>query len=464
MATIPEQNERSDYLFWAADPHNHYTPITPVARIANDVRFINNDFHDYILDHLRETYDAPFVPEVYIYCFDIKDIHPNVRPEIKGRAYASDYETHKKIQSFIQRHELQPIKEISLTDAVFAVKKDINWSDIFNKKRSTNDMDGYAEFHVGNNLRMKAYKCESKLKTPYMAVQTQGGTLIFSSNDVGKQGYREYMQYLADNFFNPQVLIGDKVTIYQMEHLSYKLIPEIDRSLEISERGCSTHTFGQEKLIPDINLENADFKHHVSSWHVIDTYPVAPDFLKFIEQTGAKISLLNEDIWKLLDLVHPYHEHKERLKDMKAWPSDTIRNLDINQGFKDTANEIRQKAKTALIEKYDVRGLRSIRNILNDDINELRIGDHTMSRIEKGVLDMNQCLYIPDYDKGSATPGRYLMKSTKENSILVSEKPQRASVSEIRDNSIVSHKPPEIKTPRPKVRKGPHKTTNTPKP
>ena len=85
--------------------------------------------------------------------------------------------------------------------------------------------------------------------------------------------------------------------------------------------------------------------------------------------------------------------------------------------------EIREAADSILKRDFDVRGHRSLKNMLDDPMVEFTVGNRRLNDVQKSVLSSGYALYIPENNREAVRHLQYCMADFGQNWMKNSSEP-----------------------------------------
>ena len=118
----------------------------------------------------------------------------------------------------LRRHEIFPENIVRLRDAVFCREHNLPVTTEHAALGGHPDYAAYARQVDDPDLQLVLPRFKA-----WTAVETPKGVLLFSQSDQGKRRFRDFMQYVADRFYNTAFAV-DELRIYDL--------PKFDPSLK----------------------------------------------------------------------------------------------------------------------------------------------------------------------------------------------------------------------------------------
>ena len=159
------------------------------------------------------------------------------------------------------------------------------------------------------------------------------------------------------------------------------------------------------------------------------------DKFHFDPEVRAQISSSNRDIYRLLTVMkngymniheQPFTYFKELLPVARKLERITqvrsVADFDRKE-FKQASMEIREAADSILKRDFDVRGHRSLKNMLDDPMVEFTVGNRRLNDVQKSVLSSGYALYIPENNREAVRHLQYCMADFGRNRMKNSSEP-----------------------------------------
>lgn len=427
-------------IFIAVDRYHRFIPLP-----NNSLTFVQERqegkadaaFHKFLTDNVNGVRCCTYVPDVQMVRYDLNLMRDVPPPDMH---VPFDKYIRQELLPYLQQNFLHPSRQISLPDAVYSSRYKRNPDCSILKKYFVQEAD-YMSFRRNQDERQRIYQGEANYQTPLKVVENDYGYLIFSGNEIGKEGFRECLQHITDHYFDPHYDIGH-LGIYEYPYVTEELVAHIDASYRIDRTRQLTNSF-------EFQREN-----HVSQFKLPDKFMngLTPLFYSPMETTAdgfmellnkfhfdsdvrAQISPPNRDIYRLLTVMkngymnineQPFTYFGELLPVAKKFERITqIQTAaDFNmEKFKQASIEIRQAADGILKRDFDVRGHRSLKNILDDPMVEFTVGDRRLNDVQKSVLSSGYALYIPENNREPVRHLQYCMADFGENRMRNSSEP-----------------------------------------
>ena len=397
--------ERPGNIFIAVDRYHHFIPRQPL----NALTFIqqgdaDSQFRKFLIDNIREA-------ELLLYDLATMKQVPPVDTHMPFGEYIS-----KELLPYFQEHCIPPVKRISLHDAVYTYRHK-NEPDGSILKKYLMQESAYLEFRLQQQEKRTLYRCQPQYTFPLKVVEKDFGYLIFSGNEIGRNGFRESIQHITDHYFNPHYDTGH-LTVYDSTFMDKKLVPFIDAAYKPCKPMELDYSF---------NLYPASYIHasELPEGFIDNLKPVcyhsmeatAGDFIKFAtdwhfnKDTRASISRENHDIYRLLTVMRngymniheqPFTYFNELLPHAKEFEKVTqVKSAgEFDTGkFKQLSMEIRKMADGILKRDFDVKGHRSLKNMLDDSTVTFTIGSQKLNQAQKATLASGDAVYLPENNK-----------------------------------------------------------------
>lgn len=427
-------------VFIAIDRYHHYIPLP-----NNSLRFVEGNqkelkdaaFLKFLENNVKAVECCTYVPEIQMVRYDLSSMKEVPQPDVY---MPSDKYIRQELLPYLQQNYISPSRQISLQDAVYCSRYKGN-PDCSPLKKYLMQEPSYIVFRQSQNERLRLYQGEINYQTPLKVVENDYGYLLFSGNEIGKKGFRECLQHITDHYFDPHYDIGH-VGIYEYPYVTKELVPHIDASYRIDQTQLLNNTFEfrRENHVDRSDLPDR-FINGLTPLYYSPMEPTADGFMNLLNKfhfdsdVRAQISPSNRDIYRLLTVMkngymniheQPFSYFDELLPIAQKLEKITqVRSAaDFNiEKFKQASEEIRQAADGILKKHFDVRGHRSLKNILTDPMVELTIGKRTLDENQKFVLASGYALYIPENNLESLKHLQYCMADFKLNRLKNSPEP-----------------------------------------
>ena len=211
-------------IFVGMDRYHQYSPHQP----RNALTFIQKGdadslFRKFLIDNIKEAECCPYIPDTELLRFDLANMRqvPPVDTHTPFEEYIS-----KELLPYFQEHCIPPAKRISLRDAVYTYKYK-NEPDGGILKKYLMQEPAYLEFRLQQQEKRTLYRCQPRYTFPLKVVENDFGYLIFSGNEIGRNGFRECIRYITDHYFDPHYDTGH-LAVYDSTFMDKNLVPLID--------------------------------------------------------------------------------------------------------------------------------------------------------------------------------------------------------------------------------------------
>lgn len=428
--------EQAGVICVAVDKHGHYLPSP-----ANALRFLQQeDTEDgirlFLDDNVKAVSCLTYVPDVTMLVFRFRNMKDIPFPKAEQ---TTDRYIHDSLFPYLTSRDLLPEKTISLADAVYA-SRTRGTPDCSALKRYFMQESGYLDFLTEQRDRKNIYHQQPEYVLPLTVVKNNFGYLFFSGNEVGKKGFKACIQHMADHYFDPHYDMG-KLDIYECSSLNEKLLRHIDtayaphRYLPVNGFDFSPRRYVAPSCLPDgmTGLLKPVYNHPL--------HPDADSFACFAlhfredERTRTVISRQNNDIYRLLTIkrngymnVHekPFTyfkallpvakklEQAARVRPGKGFDAENFRIFSLTIG---------RQAEAILHRDFDVRGHRSIVNLLDDDSLTFTVGRVKLNSVQRAVLADGHAVHLPENDCREYSRQLYCMIDRFGNCLKTSDKP-----------------------------------------
>lgn len=202
----------------------------------------------------------------------------------------------------------------------------------------------------------------------YAAVETSRGFLFFTHTEEGRKKFREFLQGMADTYFDPSFDLGP-VCVYEAEGVLHDLSPVNPEKMSLA---AYPYARKPDNLRMDVRYING-------------MTPTAEDFGSFCRNTGCSASLRNRNITDTLEALERYDRYLEALRRMpEAVPHE-----------RDGTRETRLQLQRLMDSAYDVRGHRTAGRILDDPAPTVNVEGVRLSASHRNILKAGLGLYLP---------------------------------------------------------------------
>ena len=204
--------------------------------------------------------------------------------------------------------------------------------------------------------------------TAYTAVETSRGFLFFTHTEEGRRSLREFLQEMADTYFEPSFDLGP-VCVYEAEGVLTALSP-------VNSEKISLAAYPYVRKPEDFRLD-VRYRNRMR--------PTAEDFRSFCHNAGCTVSHRNGNIADTLEALERYDRHLETLRHMpEAVPHE-----------EDETRKTRQQLQRPPDSAYDVRGHRTAGRIPDDPAPEVSVEGVRLSAPQRDILKAGLGLYLP---------------------------------------------------------------------
>lgn len=439
ISSIPDFNpEKPGTICIATDRMGHYTPP-----VENALRFIQESdvkekIHRFIEDNVMAAGFHTYIPDVTMLVFKLNSMKGIPLPK---DGESTEHYIRNGLLRYIASENMLPEKEISLADAVYSAmtRKEADCSML---KGHFMHETAYMEFIREQRMRKDIYRSQPEYVLPLTVVENANGYLLFSGNDVGREGFRTCIQHIADHYFDPYCDFG-YLKIYECDEIKGNMQEIVDtaysghRYLPIMEYDFSHNKYVSPDRLPD------DVRGRLRKVCEHTLKPDADGFQSFIshfngnEGTRTVVSKENYDIYRLLNIarygymnIHekpftyfetllPLARKLERItqvKSTKQFNADDFRIYSLTIG---------RQAEAILYREFDVRGHRSVTNELCDGNLEFRIGNVKLNSAQRAALADGHSVYLQENDRNGEKSLAYCMADTISNTLKTSPVPFR---------------------------------------
>lgn len=240
-------------------------------------------------------------------------------------------------------------------------------------------------------------------RLPLIVVETNRGKLVFSSDPLGKEGLRQFMQKLTDEYYLLDSETGP-VRLYTTDHVTETLnaLANISCCMNDSRRQA------RFEFADSVFYRNA---LDSNAWELVDEFTMQPtsvDFRCLVDRTGSAVSCHNNNVWRLVELktrgfnrstvLFPSFKHADRFKELIRQIDHGFNEPDRDNPYEifDLFEKIHNEADRILKTSYDIRGHRDFRRMLTDPDRDCQIGDIGVSFPLRKKLTENNALFFPE--------------------------------------------------------------------
>lgn len=425
-------------IFIGIDRYHHYTPHQPL----NALMFVQEGdvdqlFRKFLIDNIKEAQCCPYIPDMELLRYDLGNM--KYIPQVDSHVPFEEY-IRKELLPYFQEHCIPPTKRISLHDAAYTYKYK-NEPDGSILKRYLMQESAYMEFRIQQQEKRTLYRCQPRYAFPLKVVENDFGYLIFSGNEIGRNGFRECLQHLTDHYFDPHYNMGH-LAVYDCMSVQDKLVPFIDASFQPCKPMELDYSFYfypasyiRASELPEGFIDGLKPSYYHSMEATGESFMKFATDWHFNKDTHVSISRENHDIYRLLTVMRngymniheqPFSHFNELLPYAKELEKATqVKTADEFDGekFKQWSSEIRKAASDILKRDFDVRGHRSLENMLNDSTVVFTIGNQKLNQVQKWALASGDALYIPENDKEATRHLQYCKANFEQGRIESSSKP-----------------------------------------
>ena len=213
-----------------------------------------------------------------------------------------------------------------------------------------------------------------QLKQSYTAIETAYGFLFFAHTTEGEVKMQNFLQRMADHYFDPHFDLGP-VHVYKAEGML-----EYGQSVNPGEGPFNTYPYLKMDKAAGMVLEYQN-----------EMKPTAEDFVSFCQQADCSLTHRN---FLIVDTLNGIKNKERKLSELAG------------QG---TAPEVLAQIKEitqdkSLLEKllkqvYDVRGHRTVENILADPMDSVVVDGIRLFTPHRRVLAAGHGLFLPEEAK-----------------------------------------------------------------
>lgn len=436
-------------IFVGADPFGIYNPLPQFAlELVKDNEY--ERFREFIKKSVESVKSCAFIPEAHILFYNFEQIGDVPKP---GKLSWNNY-VNKVLIPYCEKNGIEPSHNVSLRDAAFALAKNMDIEELFRVKNTFKNDPDYAEFIKTQNNRERLYHSCPDFRSPMEVLETNKGVLIFSASAAGEYARKKYLQQIADNYFKPDMDIN-RIKINNLYECTPEIAPYVDGCYKLSASGLTASLdFGNETYISKGKV--AGMMPSDSGKDII-LHPISDIFKNFIRETGTLCSAENETIYRLLTIKeNGYHNissnpfaYSERFEQLgnefeklssagSAEEFNAFKFAEVSKRTSDLADEI-------LKTDFDVRGHRSLENLLTDKKSEIQLHDVVLGNIHKKILADGDTLYLGNQSKTNSDL-KYAWSDFLRDKVILSHIP-KGKIFQVVDNKAVPYKAQKADTP-----------------
>lgn len=438
-------------IFIAVDRYHRFIPLP-----NNSLRFVEaglsekteGPFRKFLADNVDGVKCCTYIPDMEMARYDLTSMRDVPVPDMH---VPFDSYIRQELLPYLQSRYISPYRQISLPDAVYCSRYKGTPDCSILKKYFMQGAD-YLSFRINQNERQKIYRGEANYRTPLKVVENDYGYLIFSGNEIGKEGFRECIQHIADHYFDPHYNIGH-LGIYEYPYITEELVAHIDASYRIdhARQLNNAFEFRRENYIapselPDKFISGLTPLYYSPMETTADGFMELLNKLHFDSEARMQFSNTNRDIYRLLTVIkngymniheQPFTYFNELLPVAEKLEKITqVKSIEEfnHENFKQAALEIRKAADKILKRDFDVRGHRSLIHMLNDPAVKFMVGSVILDEQQKKILASGYALHIPE-NSGTLKHLEYCMANFREERIEHSSIPFNLKTYEIRNGT-----------------------------
>lgn len=453
------ENDRPISIFIITDPYGHYKPVAKNAVwITENMKGheAESQFRNFISSNAMDARCGAYIPNAVMLRYDIENA-AFLPPAPDGLDSIHEY-VKNELLAHLQDEET-PAHTVYLRDAVFLLKEGKDVGLLAEGKQFLKPADYYV-FIEQQKERELAYRCQPVFYEPLAIIETSHGCHVFSDGEIGRRGFKQFLQHIADNYFDPEQG-SSSLYIYQHPEVYQSLAPYIEKSF-VPGGDVRPATFDFENnYSPSREVEKITHKDRER----IAMFNLAPDsvhFRKFIDGCDLQISADNNAIYNLLKVKETGYI------DMKTPPfgfSDEFASvayeLEMTHPLRNSSPEMKERydllsaeardlAQWIMDGKFNVRGHRTIEEKLANPHTVIRIGDIVLDKAQRTVLSDKNILHI--HAKIGGKPKDIFAWADHEGeTIQHADKPKEGGVYTVKDGKISNYKPaqtkPKVQTP-----------------
>lgn len=204
----------------------------------------------------------------------------------------------------------------------------------------------------------------------YIAIETADGFLFFTHTAEGQATMQKFLQLVADHYFDPHFNLGP-VHVYRAEGILLQ-----GPSVNPGENLFTEYPYLKMNRTPEMELAYRN-----------EMKPTPEDFRSFCHNAHCEISHRNCNIIDALDAIASKERVLVELSRRTVTP-EIREQIEENSGDK---NEIDKLLKRF----YDVRGHRTVENILSDPMDNVMVDGVRLFTPHRQVLEAGHALFLP---------------------------------------------------------------------
>ena len=265
------------------DVYIELTPENRICRIAviDSKITTQNELKNFIEESIREAFARPFIPDNVILHY--ADIPADKIPPIDVKNPSKV----KRIQRFIIRHGIDDNNTISLRSAAFLTfHREPITSSSLEKVTKRHAYKAFVEHENALEKISQGHPASIMLTV----AKTDKGIIVFSDSLKGRKAQLDYLQYMADTFFEPQNAGLTHLQLYRFKENDPSAIQYADRCCRIDYQGNPFYDFTPSKRHCRINLPAQ------SQAIKFDMHPTCANLGTFICNNAVQLSDRNSRI------------------------------------------------------------------------------------------------------------------------------------------------------------------------
>lgn len=204
----------------------------------------------------------------------------------------------------------------------------------------------------------------------YTAIETANGFLFFTHTTEGQANMRKFLQLAADHYFDPHFNLGP-LNVYRAEG--------------ILKQGPSVNP--GENLLTEYPYLKMNRTPEMEPAYRNEMRPALKDFRSFCHNAHCEISHRNCNIIDALDAIAGKEHTVSELSRLTLTP-EIREQIEENSRDKDELDKLLKRF-------YDVRGHRTVENILSDPMDSVMVDGVRLFTPHRQVLEAGHVLFLP---------------------------------------------------------------------
>lgn len=241
----------------------------------------------------------------------------------------------------------------------------------------------------------------------YTAIETAYGFLFFTHTTEGNIKMQNFLQRMADHYFDPHFNSGS-MCVYKAEGI---LSPQL--SVNPGESRITEYPYHRMDKIPEMDLEYQN-----------EMKPTSEDFGSFCHNAHCSVSLRNSNIIDALDAIANKDRKLSELSRQGATP-------EIQARMKEASRD-KSLLEKLLKQYYDVRGHRTVENILNDPMDSIVVDGVRLFTPHRQVLAAGHGLFLPGEAKQNPSHSYAWVNEDFSRIVFSKEPPENKQVFKVK--------------------------------